>query len=108
MKLTDILKEIEEAKKVNIDDLIRQGYTMGPEEIDPETGTTTSKVYNVSDFKKHLNTLYTIYTDISKYKGSSKAPISGISKKITKDISQTVKDIKELEQYIDLMRKELQ
>jgi len=108
MKLTDILKEIEEAKKVNIDDLIRQGYTMGPEEVDPETGTTTSKVYNVSDFKKHLNTLYTIYTDISKYKGSSKAPISGISKKITKDISQTVKDIKELEQYIDLMRKELQ
>jgi hypothetical protein len=108
MKLTDILKEIEEAKKVNIDDLIKQGYAMGPEEIDPETGTTTSKVYNVSDFKKHLNTLYAIYTDISKYKGSSKSPISGISKKITKDISQTVKDIKELEQYIDLMRKELQ
>jgi hypothetical protein len=108
MKLTDILKEIEEAKKVNIDDLIRQGYTMGPEEIDPETGTTTSKVYNVSDFKKHLNALYTIYSDISKYKGSSKSPISGISKKINKDITQTVKDIKELEQYIELMRKELQ
>jgi hypothetical protein len=108
MKLTDILKEIEEAKKVNIDDLIRQGYTMGPEEVDPETGMTTSKVYNVSDFKKHLNALYTIYSDISKYKGSSKTPISGISKKINKDITQTIKDIKELEQYIELMRKELQ
>ena len=108
MKLTDILKEIEEAKKVNIDDLIKQGYSMGPKEVDPETGTVTSKVYNVADFKKHLNALYTIYTDISKYKGSSKAPISGVAKKITKDISQTVKDIKELEQYIELMRKDLQ
>ena len=108
MKLTDILKEIEEAKKVNIDDLIKQGYTMGPEETDPTTGMTTSKVYNVSDFKKHLSELYKIYTDITKYKGSSKAPISGIAKKITKDITQTVKDIKELEQYIELMRKDLQ
>lgn len=107
MKLQDILKEIAEAKKVNIDDLITKGYAIGPEEIDPVTGTRSSVVYNVADLKKNLNLLYTVYNDITKYKGSSKESIKDIAKKITKDISQTVKDIKELEQYIELIRRGL-
>jgi predicted transport protein len=107
MKLQDILKEIREAKKVNIDDLITKGYTLGPDEKDPNTGAISSVVYNASDLKKNLNLLYNVYNDITKYKGSSKDSVKNIAKKITKDISQTVKDIKELEQYIELIRRGL-
>ena len=44
MKLQDLLKEIEEAKKVNVDDLILKGYALGPEEVDPNTGAISSVV----------------------------------------------------------------
>ena len=107
MKLQDILKEIVEAKKVNIDDLITKGYALGPDEVDPNTGAISSVVYNVSDLKKNLNLLYNVYNDITKYKGSSKDLIKNLAKKINKDISQTIKDIKELEQYIELIRRGL-
>jgi hypothetical protein len=107
MKLQDLLKEIEEAKKVNVDDLILKGYALGPEEVDPNTGAISSVVYNVADLKKNLNLLYAVYNDITKYKGSSTESVKNIAKKITKDISQTVKDIKELEQYIELIRRGL-
>ena len=105
MKLKDILREIEEAKKVNIDDMILKGFSLEPEKIDPLTGTTTSTVHNAIDLKKDLNYLYSIYKDITKYKGSSNETIKESAININKQIAYIIKQIKDLEQYIELVRR---
>jgi len=95
------------AKKLNIDDFIKKGYALGPDEIDPIVGKISNTVYNVDDFNKDLNNLYKIYSNMTKFKGASDEHVKNLAKKITKDLAQTVKDIKELDIYINLIRKNL-
>ena len=98
---------IKEAKKLNIDDLIKQGYVLGPDQVDPETGGITNVVYNIGDFNKDIKNIYDTYRNITKFKGSSNEKIQNLAKKISKDISQTIRDIKELKEYINLIRQTL-
>lgn len=98
---------IKEAKKLNIDDYIKKGYFLGPDQIDPNTGGITNTVYNLESFNKDIKNIYDVYRNITKFKGSSNENVKNLAKKISKDISQTIRDIKELNEYINLIRQGL-
>lgn len=102
-----IMNNINEANKLNIDDLIQRGYSLGPDEIDPSTGGITNKVYNLDDFNKNIKNIYDVYKDMTKFKGASNENIKNLAKKITKDLATSVKDIKELKAYISLIKQNL-
>ncbi len=95
------------AKKVNIDDLIKKGYVLGPDEINPTTGEVSNVVYNINSFDKDIKNIYDVYRNITKFKGSSNENVKNLGIKISKDISQTIRDIKELKEYINLIRQNL-
>ena len=95
------------ANKLNIDDFIKNGYSLGPDEHDSTTGKVVNKVYNLKDFDKDIHQLYVIYQNMTKFKGASNENIKIFVKKICKDIPQTVRDIKELQAYIELVRQKL-
>lgn len=95
------------ANKLNIDDFIKQGHVLGPDEIDPITGKISNVVYNMDSFNKDMNNLYKVYSNMTKFKGASNEHVKNLAKKITKDLAQTVKDIKELGTYINLIRQNL-
>jgi len=101
------MNNINEANKLNVDDLIQKGYVLGPDEIDPSTGGITNTVYNLKDFDKSIKNIYDVYKDTTKFKGASNENIKNLAKKITKDLAQSVKDIKELKAYIGLIRQNL-
>lgn len=98
---------IKEARKFNVDDFIKQGYAIGPDKIDPTTGKVTNDVYNLKDFNKDIHKLYEIYQNMTKFKGASNENIKILASKICKDIPQTVRDIKELQAYIELVKQRL-
>lgn len=95
------------ANKLNIDDFIKNGYALGPDETDPQTGKVVNTVYNLKDLDKDIHNIHIVYKDLTKFKGASNENIKNLAKKVCSDLSQTVRDIKELKAHIELIRQKL-
>lgn len=119
IKLIDILKEAEHhsqqsaeksREKIeldNPDDIVNRGYGMSKGIENPETGKITSKVVNAADFNKTIKMLYQCFDEINKYRTVSYPKVSNYSTLICKEISEIVKDVKALRDYIEVVKQGL-
>lgn len=115
MKLLQILTEIEDFKhhsqtskpQYDHDDIVLKGFKRGPDILDPVSGKITNAVLNGTDFNRAISDLYKVFKEIKKYRTVSYPKISLLAKTIMKDITQTIADVKSMQDYCEIIKQGL-
>jgi hypothetical protein len=102
------LKEDEENKDMNFDDLVKKGIaTSEPRLIDKETGKVEWDVMPATNFQQMITYLYKVQREINKYKRVSYPKVTHMAAIISKNITDVISDIKDIRDYIDVVKQGL-
>ena len=103
IKLTNLLNEIYEEKPENIDDdILNKGYKLGPQNIDPETGTITTDVINVPKLQKIKSDLGNMAQSFELFTYSKNDDVSDLAKDIRKTLFDVKRKVSALNGMIEL------
>jgi hypothetical protein len=113
IKLTDLIKELEEIEvrpamaqmPSDDDEFIKQGFRTTPTEIDPETGTITSKVEYIPSFEKVRRDLLKSRKEFQPFKDHSNESIAKNAKDLNTLLTKAANLVFALEKMVELERK---
>ena len=111
IKLIDLLEEIEvrpamaQPPSDENDEFIKRGFRTTPTEVDPETGTITSKVEYIPSFEKVRRDLLKSRKEFQPFKYHSNESIAKNAKDLNTLLTKAANLVFALEKMVELERK---
>jgi hypothetical protein len=107
IKLTDLLQEVyvEYPKETPGEDFLKKRFKLGQSEINPETGTVSSKVEYLPKFENIKKSLISYRKEFQPFKYSANEDIVKISKEINTLLTKAGNAIFALDKMIELQKR---
>jgi hypothetical protein len=103
IKLTNLLNEIYEEKPEDIDDdILSKGYKLGPQSIDPNTGTVSTDVINIPKLLKIKSELGNLAQSFELFTYSKHKDVSDLAIDIRKTLFDVKRKVSALNGMIEL------